>query len=331
MKNLPRMKKPSNMKTFASILLGFGALFLLSCTGDSDSADPELSRQKYYTAIHEYNASNIDRYNRELIEAYKIPRLNNFIQPTPSMENLKRLGVNTVSTRITSPRIEEFQENGFQLLSTNKLHTSFSLLEENPGTHQVIFGCSKHVRASQYELEIDLQTENNDISYEGDDYWRTNAEALSYPGDKYWRVFDATGKKFLARDQWERDPNSTVVKILRTEPGHEYGVLYQTKQIHAWIAKRGTINPMFEEIDDVFIKWQRDNYAAAKGILDVYRPTSARMQRGGGWFGYLGGTNPEILEEFEEWAGDPFEPAWVLNDDFQLIIGGVPMSDIEVV
>ena len=54
------------MKKLVSILVWFGILFLLSCTGD-----PELSRQMYYTAIHDYNVSNIDRFDRELIEAYK--------------------------------------------------------------------------------------------------------------------------------------------------------------------------------------------------------------------------------------------------------------------
>ncbi len=280
------------MKKLASFLSMLGFLFLLACTGDpgskssgqksGETIDPEVSRQSYYSAIHEYNVAKIDRYDKELIEAYKIPRLNNFIQPTPDLDNLKLLGVNTVSTRINSPMIEEYQKNGFQLLTTNKPHTSFTLLEKYPNTHQVIFGCSKHVRASNYQLEIDLQTENTDISFEGDDYWRTNAEALSYPNDKYWRVFDVTGKKFLDRELWERDPSSSVVRILKTEPGHEYGILYQTKQIHPWIAKKGTINPMFEGVEDVFIDWHRENYAAAKGILDVYRPTSASIHRGGG-------------------------------------------------
>ncbi len=316
------------MKKLNSCLSMLGFLFLLACTGGTGSkpssetigvgGEQELSRQAYYSTIHDYTVSKIDRYDQELIESYRIPRLTAFFSPTPTLEQLKYLGLNTVSIRENDPAVSAYKENGFQLLITNKPHTNAALLEKHPNTHQVIFGCSQHVRAEADRLEIDLQTNDTRISYQGDDYWRTNSECLNYPGDKYWRVFDVTEKKFLDRDQWERDPATSIVIIENTKPGHEYGVLYQTRQVHVAIAKQGTINPMMEGIEDVFIDWHREKYAPYKDILNVYRPTSASIHRGGGWYGYLCGTNPQILEEFEKWAGEPFDPAWVLSDDFQL-------------
>ena len=315
------MKKLVFLFTVSSIF----SVLACSCEQKSSSSagntgDPELSRQSYYSAIHDYNTRKIDRYDRELIEAYKVPRLNSFLNPMPDMDELKFMGLNTVSIGSKNPMNSEYIKNGFQLLITNKPHTSGPLLDKYPNTHQVIFGCSKHVMADNDDhMVINLQTEDQSISFEGDDYWRTNNEALNYPGDKYWRVFDATDKRFLDRDQWKRNPATSIVEIKNTIRGHKYGVLYQTRQLHPWIAKEGTINPMFEGIEDVFIDWHKENYAPYKGILNVYRPTSASIHRGGGWFGYLCGTNPVILEEFEEWAGEPFDPAWILTDDFQLV------------
>jgi 1,3-beta-galactosyl-N-acetylhexosamine phosphorylase len=314
-------------KLFSLVTISASLLFLIcSCKTEFSSSrnesgtieDAELSRKKYYAALHDFNNSNIDRYDQELIESYQVPRLNSFLNPLPNLDQLKYLGVNTVSIGSNKTMIDGYQKNGFQLLITNKPHTNEDLLEEYPETHQVIFGCSEHVKANGSQLNIDLQTQDSTISYKGDDYWRTNPEALNYAGDKYWRVFDVTEKRFLDRDQWERDQATSIVEIHNTIPGHKYGVLYQTKQIHVWIAKKGTINPMFEGIEDVFIDWHKERYAPYKGILNVYRPTSASIHRGGGWFGYLCGTNPQILDEFGKWAGEAFDPAWTLSDDFQL-------------
>jgi len=316
------------MKKLVFLLPVSAILFVIACSCNPDSSssgkesgavvDAELSSKKYYTAIHDYNTSNIDRYDKELIESYKIPRLNGFLNPLPSLEQLKYLGINTVSIGEKNPMNSEYIKNGFQLLVTNKPHTSESLLEKYPDTHQVIFGCSEHIKADASHLSINLQTSDSTISWKGDDYWRTNPKALNYAGDKYWRVFDVTDKKFLNRDQWKRDPATSIVEIQNTIPGHEYGVLYQAEQLHVWIAKKGTLNPMFKGIEDAFIQWHREKYAPYQGILNVYRPTSASIHRGGGWFGYLCGTNPQILEEFEKWAGEPFDPAWTLTDDFRL-------------
>jgi hypothetical protein len=39
--------------------------------------------------------------------------------------------------------------------------------------------------------------------------------------------------------------------------------------LHTWIAKKGTINPMFEGIEDVFIDWHRENKIIYR-LADVY-------------------------------------------------------------
>ncbi len=170
---------------------------------------------------------------------------------------------------------------------------------------------------------------------------------------RWWYVFDRTERRRLRPDEWEFDPLTKSVRIVKPANGHAYQVAFlvqrylgtgplegmvidreEGRNVVGNIGPVPMLNPLIPEVQERLLKRLEGLLRHWGGYVDILRVFTAlpyptffaerklwgggwdergRRLRGWNWFGYACGVNPEVQVDFERETGVKFDLSWLLK------------------
>lgn len=166
---------------------------------------------------------------------------------------------------------------------------------------------------------------------------------------RWWEVIDRTAGEVVPADCWEYKADTGKV-VIQTVPYHEYTVsflaflIWDPVHMYNFLTNDWKDAPHQLTFDVRQPKTKRyvmdklKQWCETHPEIDVVRFTTffhqftltfddKKREKYVEWFGYSASVSPYILKQFEEWAGYPFRPEFIVDEGYHNSIFRVPSKE----
>lgn len=169
---------------------------------------------------------------------------------------------------------------------------------------------------------------------------------------RWWEVIDRTTGAIVPIEHWEVDIGTEEVVIQAAIPYHVYTVsflaylIWDPVHMYNFITNDWSEEPHQLTYDvrqpktQQYVKEKLGNWCKENPQVDVVRFTTffhqftltfdeQKREKYVEWFGYSASVSPYILEQFEQWAGYPFRPEYIVDQGYHNSTFRIPSKEFK--